>query len=179
MMCSCHRDPTPHANPNPSRWITLSVDASGLPLKPESANLTATYAVSNLSCLKPLPISGALPMPTHVVDIAVRPVADKMFEAKVALDAYRDEDYEGRGPCHWRLSIAAFTLNDKGRQLEFSVAGPVIERLEPSTRYFPGQAFGADNKNPSRGIGDPAAVQRSPGEPVYPVTLSAKEASRD
>lgn len=66
----------------------------------------AQYDVVNTECLRPPkdnPGGYSSPVPTEDVEFPLKKVGDDQYETIVYADQMLDEDYTGRGLCHWKL----------------------------------------------------------------------------
>jgi hypothetical protein len=172
-----HRDPVPHRNQSPHRWMTVTADATDLPDQIDKGNASVSYEIDNVDCLKPMIVSGAHRRGFYKEDIVPTRVSANRLQARIALDLFQDEDYEGLGACRWRLSTVVFTLEGREHQFNAAVAGPVIEEIRSRTTYYSASSITeARGARPVEGFGMPSALNLAPEEKVYRATLSAKEA---
>lgn len=168
----------PHANPKAHRWSTVTISTSDLPFTPETSSLVAVYAVSNLSCMKPRMVSGALPMPQTTIAIPVVKLSDSSYAAKLPLDPYADENYDGLGDCHWDFASATFNMKHGPRHLEATISSRAVESNGSETLYFTSWQFtSSPTDEPQSGIPNPNVLHPRDGESLHTVTLTAKEAS--
>ncbi len=66
----------------------------------------AQYDVVNRECLSPPrdnPSGRSAPVPTEDVEIPLKQISENEYEAFLYADYMQDEDYTGRGVCHWKL----------------------------------------------------------------------------
>ena len=169
------REPSPHRSRAPQRWMTVTADASNLPDRIESADVSVTYVIENVECLKPLLVSGAHRRGVHIEDVVPERMSTNQFNARIPLDAFQEEDYDGLGACRWRLSIVAFRLNAENHSFDASVAGPVVERKDSYTIYYSASSIAhAAPRQVIRGLGIPSALSPAPGEEIYQAVLSTK-----
>jgi hypothetical protein len=175
-----HRDPVPHANNAAKRWVTITIDTSGLPVPADTAKVIVQYEIENTSCLKPLFPSGASRTFTHRIDVATTRTTPQSFQSVVALDPYKDEDYDGLGKCRWGLSIVSVKMTVGHRHVEASVAGSIVEGFETTERFFSARTFEpSDDRDPVIGRGLTPVQKSAPNEEIYRITISAKEAADD
>lgn len=173
-------DPVPHRNQTPHRWMTVTADATHLPDEIASGNVSVSYEIDNVDCLKTLLVSGAHRRGFYKEDIVPTRISANKLQARIALDLFRDEDYEGLGACRWRLSTVVFTLEGREHPFSAAVAGPVIEESGSEATYYSASSITrAKGAQPIDGLGMRSALNLAPGEKVYQVTLSAKEAPHD
>lgn len=72
-------------------------------------------------------------------------ISENEYEGILHLDKMQDEDYYGRGVCHWELSFAYASViaADEDKDFNFSVNLDVPEIISggTSTMYFPDRAY--------------------------------------
>lgn len=180
LVAACHGKNAPTENKNPNTWISVEADTSDLPIPVDTATFSATYTIDNLSCLKPRRISGAIAPPFISLRIDAQRVSPKTFRAKVAADRFEDEDYDGLGPCHWRLASVDFTLKHEARQLTAGMDGKSALGFSPVKNYFSDWSItSAPTDEPQPGLTDPDAARAGNAGKIYVVTVKAKEAAHD
>ncbi|UPG91568.1 hypothetical protein L2Y96_07300 [Luteibacter aegosomaticola] len=178
ILYSLDHDYSPHANPKAHRWSTVTISTSDLPFTPEAPSVDAVYAVSNLSCMKPRMVSGALPMPQKTIAIPVVKLSDSSYAAKLPLDPYADENYDGLGDCHWDFASATFNMKHGPRHLRATISNKAVESNGSETRYFTSWQFNSSPTDlPQTGISNPQVLHPRDGESLHAVTLTAKEAT--
>lgn len=107
-------DPKIQLNPNASMQYEITVNIEGLPGHFDKVAAFANYQVSNEGCVPITPISGVKIAPIKQVNLDIVPVSDVKFRISVFADRMLDEDYFGRGTCHWSMVATTF-VGTKGR----------------------------------------------------------------
>ena len=174
-------------NPAPSRIHSLEVRIEGVPGDFGYAQGGMQFDVTNSTCLPPPganPGGRTSPVPTRTVPFALEKVDDGLWRGTVVADGMIDEDYHGRGVCHWALVSLQVRLKATGAEGETlfiayldgdeAVAGGHVEL------YFLKDAY---PRHPGETMDDPLLIGR-PGrasvahlrdDQVFKVTLSASE----
>lgn len=107
---NAEKNETPHrsyrVNPSPKQAYRIRMVIENAP-GPFAWKLgLAQYDVSNPECLRPPkdnPGGRSSPIPTEDIEIPLTQVSENEYEALVYADYMLDEDYTGRGVCHWGL----------------------------------------------------------------------------
>lgn len=106
-------------NPNPKRGYGFVVTIENAPGPFEFAKGSAQYDVSNDDqCGHMNEWAGVSERITSHEDVALTKVSDTEYHGIVYLDRMLDEDYYGRGVCHWELTAASVTLQATGKDGE-------------------------------------------------------------
>lgn len=103
----------------------------------------AQYDVVNKECLSPPkdnPGGRSAPVPTDDVEIPLRKISDTEYEAIVYADQMLDQDYTGRGVCHWKLIQFRVHMKATGAQAETlfipSIPDDKLLASSPENVYF-------------------------------------------
>lgn len=107
-------------DPQARQRVDLSVRIEGAPGPFERVDGHADYRVDNPACVPLTAIAGATVVPEQRVPVSFAPAADGSYHAEVLTDRFRDEDYYGKGVCHWAL--VAVTADLRHEQVDFSPA---------------------------------------------------------
>ncbi|UPG91570.1 hypothetical protein L2Y96_07310 [Luteibacter aegosomaticola] len=113
--CSCHRQPMPHEKPSPARRYIVTISIDGMPSSFDSASARAFYQVTNDDCAPTMAISGTTEIPNTGLELHLTKVNGNRYTATFDLDPFLDEDYFGKGVCHWAFTSIGFT-GIKGRR---------------------------------------------------------------
>lgn len=93
-------------NPAPKQAYRLKMKIENAPGPFAEMKALAQYDVTNQECLTPPkdnPGGLSSPVPTEDVEIPLTKVSDGEYEGTVYVDQMLDQDYVGRGTCHWEL----------------------------------------------------------------------------
>ena len=102
-------------NPSPKRAYTLVVTVKDAPGTFEAMTATAQYDVINENeCGHINRSSGTAERITSNETFVLEKVSDTEYRGKFYLDLMQDEDYYGRGACHWELMEARIVLQATG-----------------------------------------------------------------
>ena len=149
-----------HERPHPQQAyrLTMTIDNAPGPFGQVRGNLQ--YDVSNEDeCGKINPVAGIAERITHLPDLAWTPVGANTYEAIVYADLMLDEDYYGKGLCHWEFKGAAGMLRATGdeRETRFMPAMDYDEIYAQKTKvlYFWKASYPMDTPLPSDGKGFP------------------------
>lgn len=103
----------------------------------------AQYDVVNKECLSPPkdnPGGRSAPVPTDDVEIPLRKISDTEYEAVVYADQMLDQDYTGRGVCHWKLIQFRVHMKATGAHAETlfipSIPDDKLLASSPENVYF-------------------------------------------
>lgn len=86
----------------------------------DSISGIADYRVVNELCVTPSRLSGVRVVPEKRADIVFKRESPGVYRAVIYLDLIQDEDYFGKGLCHWALAGTAILL--KHNSVTFSPA---------------------------------------------------------
>ncbi|MBA0098325.1 hypothetical protein WH218_04540 [Stenotrophomonas indicatrix] len=129
-------------NPSPRKAYELVLRLHNPPGSFAVVEGVAQYDVSNeAQCGYIEPATGAPARITSQEPVTLRRVTDNEYRGTVYLDRMLDEDYYGRGVCHWAFSGAGAMLKATGadgetRFLSFIEADPFVKG-QSETRHYP------------------------------------------
>ena len=111
--------PTPQyrQNPNPKQRYDLTMTIANAPGVFKSVESFMQYDVVNSECLLPPdsnPVGYNSSIPTAEPVIEFKKISDTEYVGTFFTDMMIDEDYYGRGVCHWRLVQAGARLKAIG-----------------------------------------------------------------
>lgn len=188
LACSAAMNETskPEYRENPAPRIVRDVEVriEGLPGDFRYVQGAMQFDVTNRTCLPPPganPGGRTSPVPTRTIPFALEKGDDGVWRGTVVADGMVDEDYHGRGVCHWALvNVQAqlmatgakgetrFIANSRG---DLAAAGGQVELYFPKITY---------PRHPRSTTDDPFVIGR-PGrasmahlgdDEVFRVTLS-------
>lgn len=130
-----------NAQPQQAYRITMTITDAPGPFA--SMTALAQYDVVNRACLRPPkdnPGGHTSPVPTEDVEIPLQKVSDNEYVGTVYTDQMLDEDYNGRGVCHWKLIQFRVHMKATGADGETlfipSISDEKLLTEEPRTVYF-------------------------------------------
>jgi hypothetical protein len=130
-------------NPNPVQAYRITMRLDNPPGPFGSMVALAQYDVTETECLPPPRENHGhkWPVPTEDVPIELARVSDTEYTGIVYVDRMLDEDYYGRGVCHWQLIKARVHLkatgSAKGETLFIpGISGTKIIGAQSETNFF-------------------------------------------
>lgn len=130
-------------NPAPKQAYRIRMRIDGAPGPFAEMRGLAQYDVANQECLSPPddnPGGRSAPVPTEDVEIPLTRVAEGEYEGTVYVDQMVDQDYVGRGICHWELMQFRVHMKATGgaRETLFipSIPSRKLIPAEQETVYF-------------------------------------------
>ncbi|PPU68756.1 hypothetical protein XpiCFBP4643_08500 [Xanthomonas pisi] len=171
-------------NPNPRKAYALTVTLDKAPGSFAAVNGYAQYDVSNDSeCGQIHPQTGVGQRITSSEPVVLKKVSEQEYQGVIHLDLMLDEDYYGRGQCHWEMTGARVSLKASGKKEETAFL-PFIETKDviagkPVTLYFWKGGYPKEDIEDYADNGLPSASEFKPElrDELFSVTLVAKEVS--
>lgn len=171
-------------NPNPRRAYELTLTLDKAPGVFAAVNGYAQYDVSNdRECGQIHPQTGVGQRITSSESISLKKVSEQQYRGVLYLDLMQDEDYYGRGECHWEMTGARVSLKASGKQEETAFL-PFIETKDviagkPVILYFWKGGYPKEDIEDYADNGLPSASDFKPElrDELFSVTLMAKEVS--
>lgn len=108
-------------NPNPRQRYDVTMTLADAPGAFESINGFMQFDVVNKECLPPPdsnPGGYTSPVPTRSIPFNLEPSPNGGYTGAVFTDGMIDEDYHGRGVCHWELVNVQVQLKATGSESE-------------------------------------------------------------
>ena len=129
-------DPKIQLKPNASVRYEITVNVEDLPGRFDTVAAFANYKVTNEACVPMTPVSGVKRAPIKRIDLDLLTVDEHTFKAEVFVDRLLDEDYFGRGVCHWSLVAATFTGTRGKTQFHSPLAQIPLTDQTTQTRFY-------------------------------------------
>lgn len=110
-----------------------------------------------------------------------KPMGDNQYSATVYADLIVDEDYYGRGVCHWKLSMASALLKATGAEAETrflpAISAEEIVAGTPNRLYFWAEGY---PRSQSEDFGDygyqsPSKFKPEIREQLFTITIARKD----
>lgn len=132
------------AQPQQAYELLLTLDNPPGPFAVVEA--VAQYDVVNEEqCGNINPLTGTAERITHQQAITLQPLGGNRYRGTVYADLMRDEDYYGRGVCHWQFSGAGALLKATGADGETRftsfIDAQAIDQGQPATRHYPARDY--------------------------------------
>ena len=177
--CSAmHGDPkNPEKNPHPVKRyeVTATVDSPG---PWDSVKGVVFFDVVNAECVPQDTFTGGRNVPNTSYDFEMVPIGRNTWRGYFYRDALRDDDYFGKGVCHWDAAQVAPDFKVDG--VGFGSSQLVDDALRsPQTDYFRKSDLSEQVKDldsaPAFSVTRPEYKKNPDG--FFPVTLTIKEAN--
>lgn len=164
-------------NPHPNQRYELTIIVDGAPGSFESVEADMQFDIANApSCAPKDSISGATPTPDFRKKIELTRVKDSVYRGTFFLDLLEDEDYYGKGVCHWSFSAAGMTMKSHGVTFFSGLPAHAIAQHEKIMEYMPERVFFGSKVPglavPSEPMSDDIKNHR---EDYFSVTMRAEE----
>lgn len=133
----------------------------------------------------PDPVAGVPTHPMKALDLEFRRVDDTTYAATVYADAMLDEDYLGKGTCHWQVASVNARLKASGDEAETqfisNLLGAELQGQQARTKYYPKAHYPRTESVadfPDAGNADPARFQPELRDALFTITMTAKEGAQ-
>ncbi|NIK40307.1 hypothetical protein FHY12_002632 [Xanthomonas arboricola] len=170
-------------NPSPRKAYEVTVKIDKAPGAFGAVNGYAQYDVTNDSeCGRIHPETGVGRRITSNESFALQKVSEQEYRGTIYLDLMQDEDYYGRGVCHWELTGTRVSLKATGAAAETEFL-PFLDSKDvisgkSATLYFWKGGYPREDIENYADMGLPNAADFKPElrEELFSVTVVAKEA---
>jgi len=166
--------PVIKSNPHPKMRYEITMTIEGAKGPFDSIETIAQYDIANDRCVPLTPGSGATIAPDKTIPIHMTKVGENAYRGEIYVDQLVDEDYYGKGVCHWKLTAFSGYLRVKKRMISTGIELDEVVAQKPAERFFSNQNFtnpaltGVDN-----GVGD-RSTYKDPAD-TFSVTFTARE----
>lgn len=171
-------------NPNPKQSYQLTLTIANAPGPFESLEGFMQFDVKTPECLPPPNDNGGHPWPTPTEDIRIAwtRINDTEYTGAVYIDGMINEDYYGRGTCHWELIQAYAVLRATGANGETqfmpNISPEKLKAEQSQTTYFVKQFYPRDpdiENYPEFGQTDRSKMASTlKDDELFTVTLASK-----
>ena len=128
-------------NPQPRMRYEITIKVANAPGPFDRVEGVVDYRVSNDNCVPLTPVTGATVAPEKRVPVVLTHSGGNVYTGEIYGDLLQDEDYYGKGICHW--SVVAASANLFVKQVDFSA--PLFHddllRGKPVTRYYSNRSY--------------------------------------
>ncbi|MCC4621016.1 hypothetical protein LL965_13290 [Xanthomonas cassavae CFBP 4642] len=169
-------------NPSPRKAFEVTLTLKDAPGAFGLVQGAAQYDVSNeAECGKIQPETGTAGRITSQEDFALKKVSDTEYRGTVYLDLMQDEDYYGRGVCHWEFSGASVMLKATGAEEETRflsfIEAKTMTAQQPQTKYYwvKGYPRSESKSFPDTGELSPEQFKPDIRDELFTITLAAKD----
>lgn len=170
-------------NPQPRKAYEVTLTLKDAPGPFAVVEGAAQYDVGNeQECGRIVPATGRAGRITSMEDFALRKVSDTEYRGTVYLDLMQDQDYYGRGVCHWAFTGASVMLKATGAQGETRflayLGSDKLRGGQSATRYYWKEGYPREDISdfPDSGHDDPSQFKPEIRDALFSVTLTAREA---
>lgn len=167
-------EPKIELNPHPAMHYALAVVIDGAPGAFDSVDASADYGVTDYGCVPEQPVSGARHLPGKHVPLRLVKASDTTYTTEIYVDLLKDEDYFGKGVCHWKL--AGITAEAAKRRMRFitPVSARTFSERKSETRYFSFDAYYNDEFE-TRNMGNRDRHAYPDSHKTFSISVTAKE----
>ena len=166
--------PVIKSNPHPKMRYEITMTIEGAKGPFDSIETIAQYDIANDRCVPLTPGSGATIAPDKTIPIHMTKVGDNAYRGEIFTDQLVDEDYYGKGVCHWKLTAFSGYLRVKKSMITTGIEGEEVAAQKPAERYFSNQNF-TNPKLTGVDIGDSNRSAFKDPSDTFSVTFTAKE----
>lgn len=175
------KKPLAKLNPTPSQGYEITVQLANAP-QFLVASGGAQFNGVNAGCKQTQYMSGAVSTTQHDETIKLTKVSETLYRGIVYTDQLLDENYFGRGLCHWELSHFGVSFsaapNKQSTNYTMSLNEDLVKALKADTRYFWKGYYPRATMEGFVDIGDQQLsedVRRQHGDEFFSITLSSKK----
>jgi hypothetical protein len=175
------KSPDIKQNPHPTKRFELIVTVDDAPGSFDKVEAGVLFQVRNVDCVPNHPFTGGRDVPSTVRDFTLTRVDDRTWKGYFFKDLLQDEDYFGRGVCHWDVMSVGPDFQKHGMSFNPGLSLWNEPTQERETRYFKKKMYldssltnanaGSADSWPS----DSEDVRKHP-DAFFPVTVAIKEA---
>ncbi len=171
-------------NPHPRRAFEITLTLKDAPGAFGLVQGGAQYDVTNeQECGRIQPETGTAGRITSQEDLVLKKVSDTEYRGTVYLDLMQDEDYYGRGVCHWEFSGASVLLKATGAEAETRflsfIDAKAVTAQQSLTKYYwrKGYPRSESSSFPDTGEASPDSFKPELRDELFTLTLASKEAT--
>lgn len=171
-------------NPAPQRAYRITLTLADAPGPFAAVEGVAQYDVSNDDqCGKRIEWAGVTPRITSNETFELLRVSETEYEGTVYADLILDEDYHGKGVCHWELTEVRARLRATGDETATRFVPDIVAEQvfaqQSVTKHFWKERYPRSNSDgfPSFGQDDLTRVPPDRRHEFFAITLSAREAT--
>jgi hypothetical protein len=128
-------------NPNPRMRYEITAVVQDAPGPFDRIEGAVQYKVTDRHCVPLTPITGAAEFPEKRVPIELRRVDDHTYKGDLYVDLLQDEDYFGKGVCHWSLIGADVSFQVNKLSFSPSLFHDQLVAGHPVIRFFSDRSY--------------------------------------
>lgn len=161
-------------NPHPTKRYELTVTIKDAPGPFDSMQTYVLYDVTDPFCVPTRPGSGATNAPNKSVPLTLTKTGENTYTGTFYSDLIKDEDYSGKGVCHWKLSAVSMYLQHNKLTMPPMISWENIVAGKPQTTIFSSVSY-ADAATERVDPGVEENFHPRPSDRPFSVTLHATE----
>lgn len=163
-------------NPQPRMRYEITIKVEDAPGPFDRIEGSVDYRVSNEACVPLTPVTGAKVPPEKRVPIALHPAGHGVYKGEIFADLLRDEDYYGKGVCHWSVVAASANLVVKKVEFNTPLFHDELFKGKPITRYYSNRSY-ATTQLDRVDVGEADRAQyQDEANATFSITVQAAEA---
>ncbi|SFW62844.1 hypothetical protein SAMN02800691_2677 [Luteibacter sp. UNCMF366Tsu5.1] len=168
------KQPDVKLNPNPRMRYEITMTIKGAPGPFDRIEGSIDYKVGNPDSVPLTPFSGATVEPQRHEAVEFKKVSENVYKAEIYADKFLDEDYFGKGVCHWVVEGLSADLIVGSHTLSPAMYRNDIFTGASITKYFANASYTfRDRSSIDIGNSDPKDYKRP--DDTFSVTLSSTE----
>jgi len=160
-------------NPSPRMRYEITAVVEGAPSHFEAVEGHADFKVTNEDCVPLTPITGATIVPEKKIPLTYDHVGENEYRAIVFLDQLQDEDYFGRGTCHWSVVAASIDLHHGATSFSPAIYHDDIVSQKKVVKYFSIKSYNGNGSGIDIGANVPTAYNNPSA--TFKITLRSAE----
>ena len=168
-------------HPKMRHEITLTLQDAPGPF--DTVEGSVFYKVADSNCVPMVYDKGSFYVLAERVPVALMRVGDSIYKGEFFTDFLVDEDYFGKGSCHWVVGLVTANLRKASVMFSPSIdVDPTITYRDdmnksPITRFFPAEAYWADDRVTLSGYVNRADIPQE-SKVSFSATLGVEEKLR-
>lgn len=163
-------------NPHPKQAYDITVDVKDAPGGFDAASGSSVFRIANRDCVPKDPISGVAKLPASFPRTQLQPLSSGRYHATIFLDLLEDDDYFGRGVCHWRFEGFIVSLEANRRSFGSDILTDSIRAQRTETRFVAKKLFDGTGAKDLSVAGVPMSEYvREHADEFFSITVTAKE----
>jgi hypothetical protein len=169
------KQPDIKLNPNPRMRYEITVEVKGAPGPFDRAEGVVDYRVANEACVPMTPVTGATVPPEKRVPITLTAAGDGTYKGEIFADLLQDEDYFGKGVCHWSVVAASANLFVKNVDFSAPLFHDDLLKGKSTTRYYSNRSYATTHLDRVDVGEDERANYRDEANTTFSITVHSKE----
>ncbi|WP_448100791.1 hypothetical protein [Luteibacter jiangsuensis] len=169
------KQPDIKLNPNPRMRYEITIEVNGAPGPFDRVEGVVDYRVANEACVPMTPVTGATVPPEKRVPITLTPAGDGTYKGEVFADLLQDEDYFGKGVCHWSVVAASANLFVKSVDFSAPLFRDDLLKGKATTRYYSNRSYATTHLDRVDVGEDDRAKYQDEANATFSITVRSEE----